>query len=320
MEIELDEGEEMEEREETDDQEEREGKALLGMYHDERQSSFVAEVLVSAGISLYQFITPTRMRKIALPPPPPTHPLSSPPSPTPSSSSYAISTRPNTYALSDFSLVWRVPFHSPSLKSLRPSLSGSLPLFNTLPGSSSLTRKDNLHLSLSALLSSFPHMDGSFWPRSFPLPDEMDEFLREWRREEEERTNEKMERSKGEEEEPPPTPSVWILKPPLSSRGENIKIVTSADQVIHLSNQGWIDRAHPLAQRYLHNPILIHGCKCTLRLYVLVVSLDPLIVYVYPEGNTVTVLSTSASIQHPNPFLFATLMQVLSESLPPLIP
>lgn len=39
-----------------------------------------------------------------------------------------------------------------------------------------------------------------------------------------------------------------------------------------------------LVCRYLDSPLLVDGYKCDLRLYVVVTSLDPLIVYLYEEG------------------------------------
>lgn len=37
--------------------------------------------------------------------------------------------------------------------------------------------------------------------------------------------------------------------------------------------------------KYISNPLLVAGHKCDLRLYVVVTSFDPLIIYIYEEGR-----------------------------------
>ena len=81
-----------------------------------------------------------------------------------------------------------------------------------------------------------------------------------------------------------PSP-VWILKPPLSARGENIRFIRHP----HIAMQDpslrrWVRKHKPLAQRYVNNPLLLQGYKCSLRVYFCITSLNPLCVYVYDEG------------------------------------
>ena len=68
----------------------------------------------------------------------------------------------------------------------------------------------------------------------------------------------------------------WIVKPVASSRGRGIYLIKNPNQVA-------LDE--PLiVSKYVENPLLINGHKSDLRLYVLVTSYDPLVIYLYEEG------------------------------------
>lgn len=72
--------------------------------------------------------------------------------------------------------------------------------------------------------------------------------------------------------------SIWILKPRASSCGRGIRLV-------HRDNIDTIPAGKKaVVQRYLASPHLINGHKYDLRLYVVVTSVDPLRVYIYPQG------------------------------------
>ena len=70
---------------------------------------------------------------------------------------------------------------------------------------------------------------------------------------------------------------LWIFKPSASSCGKGIKIL-SKESPIPESKKGFI------ISEYISNPHLIEGLKYDLRVYVLVTSYDPLVIYMYNDG------------------------------------
>lgn len=72
--------------------------------------------------------------------------------------------------------------------------------------------------------------------------------------------------------------ALWIGKPAGLSCGRGVGLVTELTAIP--PEPGWI------VQEYLQQPHLIHGCKYTLRCYVVITSLDPLLVYLFPDGLT----------------------------------
>ena len=69
----------------------------------------------------------------------------------------------------------------------------------------------------------------------------------------------------------------WIVKPPNLACGEGISVVNDFQKVP-------VTKKPLCVQRYLMDPLLIHGLKFDLRIYVLVTSVDPLRIYLYEEG------------------------------------
>jgi tubulin polyglutamylase TTLL9 len=90
--------------------------------------------------------------------------------------------------------------------------------------------------------------------------------------------------------------SVWIMKPPAKAQGKGIFLFTKISQISEwkkdLKYGSAKDREQAgkdlpeayLAQRYLDNPHLVGGKKYDLRIYALVVSYSPLVVYLYRSG------------------------------------
>jgi len=75
--------------------------------------------------------------------------------------------------------------------------------------------------------------------------------------------------------------ALWIWKPCSQSCGRGIKVFSS-----HLTQDEAqeLGRKRGIIQRYIPNPLLIDGYKFDLRIYVVVLSFDPLKVYINDEG------------------------------------
>lgn len=67
-----------------------------------------------------------------------------------------------------------------------------------------------------------------------------------------------------------------IVKPEALAQGKGIFITRRLDDIN--------PQEHMVVQRYMRSPYLIDGYKFDLRIYVLVVSWDPLKIFVYQEG------------------------------------
>ncbi|KAJ8924380.1 hypothetical protein NQ315_007176 [Exocentrus adspersus] len=151
---------------------------------------------------------------------------------------------------SDFNLLWTGSHPKPgTLRSL-----ASHQRVNHFPRSYELTRKDRLYKNIERMqhLKGFKHFD--FIPQTFVMPMEYRDLCTTHNR------------IKGP----------WIVKPVASSRGRGIYIVETPNQVP-------IEEPVVVA-KYISNPLLVAGHKCDLRLYVVVTSIDPLLVYIYEEG------------------------------------
>ena len=81
----------------------------------------------------------------------------------------------------------------------------------------------------------------------------------------------------------------WIMKPIAKSQGKGIFLFNKLQQIAQWKNDfRWkpeSPQAEPyIVQRYIINPLLIGGKKFDMRIYVLVVSCDPLRIYIHKEG------------------------------------
>ncbi|XP_070776545.1 LOW QUALITY PROTEIN: tubulin polyglutamylase TTLL5 [Enoplosus armatus] len=182
----------------------------------------------------------------------------------------------------DFNLMW-------TGSHLKPYILRSLQDFqkvNHFPRSYELTRKDRLYKNIQRMQQTHGFKNFHIVPQTFVLPSEYQEFCNCFAKD------------KGP----------WIIKPVASSRGRGIYLVSNPNQISMDENI--------LVSRYINNPLLIDEFKFDVRLYVLVTSYDPLLIYVYEEGlarfATVKYDRTSKNIK--NTFMHLTNYSVNKKS------
>ncbi len=72
----------------------------------------------------------------------------------------------------------------------------------------------------------------------------------------------------------------WILKPYDSSRGRGIYVLNPSTR----KDKPFSPQKKCIISQYVDNPLLIEQLKFDMRIYALVTSFDPLVVYCYQEG------------------------------------
>lgn len=125
---------------------------------------------------------------------------------------------------------------------------------NHFPRSYELTRKDRLYKNINRMQQTYGFKTFHVLPQTFILPAEYQEFCSSYSKDR----------------------GPWIVKPVASSRGRGVYLINSPNQISLEENI--------LVSRYISNPLLIDDFKFDVRLYVLVTSYDPLVVYLYEEG------------------------------------
>ncbi len=131
---------------------------------------------------------------------------------------------------------------------------------NHFPGMLSIARKAQLAINLQRLKAVFPD-DFNFFPNTWILPQDTKEFRKLF--------GEKTGKSK----------KTFIIKPDHACQGKGIFLSRSWDQVSKID-----PTIKYVAQKYITNPFLIDGYKFDLRIYVLVLSCDPLRIFLYDDG------------------------------------
>ncbi|XP_031625229.1 tubulin polyglutamylase ttll-4 isoform X2 [Contarinia nasturtii] len=150
-----------------------------------------------------------------------------------------------------FNLLWTGLHMKPDiLRSLLP-----YQRVNHFPRSYELTRKDRLYKNIEKMqqLRGMKHFD--IVPISFMLPLEYRDLQHAHRS-----------GHKGP----------WIVKPAASSRGRGIYLVNTPEQIP--------SDDQVIVSKYISDPLCIDEHKCDVRLYVVVTSFDPLVIYLYEEG------------------------------------
>lgn len=152
-----------------------------------------------------------------------------------------------------------------------------------------ITTKDGLHRNLARLASSGVAVS-QFYPRTYSACD-MRQFLLDY--------SAIAKRSSAMEQAPAfpdlvpefglsnrmqsidGTRNMWIVKPSQAARGVGIHVFDKKEDILaHLSGSP-CDAF--VIQKYIENPLLPGGKKFDIRQFVLVVSLQPLIAYVYND-------------------------------------
>nr|XP_033807183.1 tubulin polyglutamylase TTLL5 isoform X2 [Geotrypetes seraphini] len=182
----------------------------------------------------------------------------------------------------DFHLMWTGTH-------LKPYLMRNLLEFqkvNHFPRSYELTRKDRLYKNINRMQQAHGFKNFHLLPQTFILPIEYQEL------------NNAHLKDRGP----------WIVKPVASSRGRGVYVVNSPSQISLEENI--------LVSRYINNPLLIDGFKFDVRLYVLVTSYDPLVIYLYEEGlaRFATVKYDKAARNIKNQFMHLTNYSVNKKS------
>lgn len=153
-----------------------------------------------------------------------------------------------------WSLLWSNHPPPELLRSLKPNQKT-----NHFPGSWHLGRKDLLWRNISKMHRRFGR-SYSITPQGYVLP----KGAQAW------------ESSRVKQPE-----ALWIWKPCSQSCGRGIKVLSSE---ISEDDAKELSRKRGIIQRYVPNPLLINEYKFDLRVYVVVVSYEPLKVYLNDEG------------------------------------
>lgn len=168
-------------------------------------------------------------------------------------------------AVMEASQVYYLPSHQNwnllwTAKIVKPSLFENLlkhQRINQFPKSSEVTRKDYLSKNVSMKRKEHGRVHFDFLSNSYIIPKEKEALKVEWEN----------------------NPDVaWIVKPVAAACGRGVFITKDFDD---FPVDGLDDF---VVEKYIENPLLLNGYKFDLRLYVAVLSFNPLRIYLHDEG------------------------------------
>ena len=140
---------------------------------------------------------------------------------------------------------------------------------NHFSGMLEICRKNRMARNLERMRRVCPEAY-TFAPRTYVLPEDADAFLTH------------LQKARARKGSPRAT---WILKPDAGCQGRGIQLVQTIDQAREALDQyAAAQMSNVVAQRYLREPFLINQYKFDMRVYVLVLSVDPLRMFLYHEG------------------------------------
>ncbi|XP_033113302.1 probable tubulin polyglutamylase TTLL2 [Anneissia japonica] len=132
---------------------------------------------------------------------------------------------------------------------------------NHFPKTTGITKKDTLARNMKRMRGVYGPSVFNFTPLGFILPNDYTKFVAEYS---------KLRQSDNNAEK------YWICKPADLSRGRGIFLFKDLSELAY--------DCSAVVQRYISNPLLIGGYKFDLRVYVVVLSFHPLVIYIYDEG------------------------------------
>lgn len=149
----------------------------------------------------------------------------------------------------------------------------SIQRVSRFPDVRQVSDKGLLTHNIDAMRALFPD-DYSFYPTSFTIPNQLDEYIAEFDRVQltlRDASNTNVDSSG----------NLWLMKPRARCCGEGIRIINNASQSTEIVDP---NLGEWYVQKFVSPPALIDGHKFVFRLFALVTSFSPLRVQLYHDG------------------------------------